>query len=99
MYDRIAQLGKGFLQLLIGGFRNLLRKPLNKILPILVREDRQKGRQSVVSAPDHPENVRLGVTARFSHAPHETGIELTGVAFHLIMIGDMDLISLVRLKG
>jgi hypothetical protein len=40
MLDRIAQLGKGFLQLLIGRFRNLLRKPLDKILPILVREDR-----------------------------------------------------------
>src|SRR5262245_48937202 len=99
MDDGIAQLGQGFLQLLIGRLRNLLRELLDKILPILVREDRLEGWQSVVSGPDDPESVRLGVTARVTHALHEIGIELAGGGFYLIMISDMDLISLVRCKG
>src|SRR5262245_6275911 len=99
MFDRIAQLGKGCFQLPIGRYRNLLRQHLDEIRPILVREEWLIGRQPVERALDHPENIRFGVTARFAHAPHETGIELAGVAFHLLMISDMDLISLVRLKG
>src|SRR3954447_17826352 len=99
MYDCIAQLCQSLLQVLIGCFRNLLRKPLGKILPILFREDRLEGRQSIVSGPNYPESIRLGVTARVSHALHEIGIEQTGGGLYLIMIGDMDLISLVRCKG
>ena len=97
MLEHIAQLGKGGFQLLIGRRRNLPRKLLDEILPILVRKDRVIGRQRGEGGPDHLENVGLGVEARLSHALHEARIELTGAAFHLIEIGDMDLVSLVRL--
>ncbi len=43
MFDRIVQLREGCFQLLIGCRRNLLRKRLGKILPILISEDRMIG--------------------------------------------------------
>ena len=51
MFEHIAQLGKGGFQLLIGRYRNLLRKLLDMTLPILVREDRVIGWQPVESDP------------------------------------------------
>ena len=98
MLDRVAQPGEGLLQLLVGRYRNLLRKPPDKIPPILAREDRVVGRQSVEGALDHLKNVRLCVKARFSHALHEIGIEPAGAASHLIEIRDVNVISFVLCK-